>query len=748
MDSKKLKTIVLPHTSKTLDKKNSIKRKEKKVCKKGNDTRANAEYNSVELSSKSGEDLEGRRFSDDTSRNLGTPVVIEALSDTLSSMDIPEEEREGNTKKQIQTSSPTSKKEKTRQRQMEISDSNNKSSSGTSSHSPTKDFESTSVERRTDRPLEIGDPNSSFEDSGLIQCPKNIPQFYCLRNKVLVIMKENSRFCFTGKLIVKVVYGAVAVYGSIIDVSSGPTEIYSPRGYSSIVIETSDQYPGGQLTDVWTMLSAEGIDRDMGSKLQMDIDSVEPGTAISVLSNLENRLTAFLNAFYRFRLFPSIKNLWSHSWRDRRKAEVVLQSNLYFGDLDCKRLIVDSSMCRNVANDLLDRWKRDDRACALIAGGKNVGKSTTVRYLINSLLPTSKMVVLLDVDPGQAECTPAGCISYSLIEHPLMGPNFTHFKAPVYQLYIGDVNVVRCFTRYVESVKLLVDKLLSCPKMSRLPIIVNTMGFTDGIGWDIAILTIKLIRPSLVLQIMSERSKNNFRGALSKETVNKQYLPQLSWCKHIIDWKNRCEHQLLVIRSQAERKIKSAGEAWNMEPYQQRELAMISYLSDILRGVDDLAPRYNEFQLSINEVVPYVAPFSSLYVSLLHATAPPTHALKIVNGNIVALCGIDLADDISEESSGVAYPRVLTNSPLCTCYGFGIVRGIDMERKEVFINTPLAGSVMQNVNYLVDCMPVPLTLLDLNQRGAPYTSGTDGLPTSREPRRGYFRMRYGTRQSD
>jgi len=79
-------------------------------------------------------------------------------------------------------------------------------------------------------------------------------------------------------------------------------------------------------------------------------------------------------------------------------------------------------------------------------------------------------------------------------------------------------------------------------------------------------------------------------------------------------------------------------------------------------------------------------------------------------------------------------------------YCIGIIRGVDMERQEVFINTPLSISIMQHVNCLAGCIPVPPALLQLHQ-GAPYVGGNVTLPTSREPRRGYFRMRYQNKSS-
>ncbi|KAL0117277.1 hypothetical protein PUN28_010255 [Cardiocondyla obscurior] len=570
------------------------------------------------------------------------------------------------------------------------------------------------------------------------------PQFYCIRNLVIVIMEKESRLRFTGKVLVKVLYGAVQIYGTILNKSTSAREVYSPRGYSTVAIETSEEFSEkDNIEDVWTALAAEGITRHSKSVLQIGIDNVRPGMAVYVLQNFENNLTSFLKSYFLyFKLFPSVKNPHYFSWTDPKRAEIILQANLNFeqhDDVNYKGLIIDP-VITDIAEKMLSRWGANEWSCTLVAGGKNVGKSTTVRYLINSLLRTSKQVVLVDVDPGQAECTSPGCISYSLIEEPLMGPNFTHLKTPVYQLFIDDINVSRCVTRYLEGIKMLIERLKKSP-LSHLPIVVNTMGFTQSIGWDIAIFTIKLIRPTIILQIKSLKKKNNYNDFLSAEVVNKQ---ECSWrfCdEKFIDWNKPCEHDLCVIHSKAEI-ITARMNKWNLEPYQQRELLIISYFSDIIRDQNN-HPQYNtKLLLSINEAVPYTAPFSSLCIIPQRLNGvPESRALNVINGNIVALCGINLqAEEYSEESESSI--RVLTQrSPLCTCYGFGIIRGVDMERKVVFINTPLPLSMLRHVNCLAGCISVPPALLQL-QQGAPYVGGSAELPTSREPRRGYFRMKF------
>ncbi|CAK9805133.1 Polynucleotide 5'-hydroxyl-kinase NOL9 [Anthophora quadrimaculata] len=678
-------------------------------------------------------DIDDKRYHDvSEQRNIGSPVVVQAFSKDLSSYHIPKVLRNPSQKVQTKKDVPRNvslhkqtvkpKKDEACVIVGELLHPNSKNLNDARATSPLttncklrKNGEPSQNigdnvrpnRRKSSKPCVINeeciDANSvtNIHDAGAkdnslekksLSKPSNATneqgqiRFYTLRNKVVVVMSERAKFCFTGKLVVRVLYGAIEAYGYVITTENDSIEIYSPRGYSNVSIETSEKYSENSKVDIWTALSLVGIDRYERNKLTTDIEQLQPGMAVAVLTNLENKLTRFLKIYYPFRLFPLIRNQSYNSWTNLRRAEEILQSNVYIGDVACKELIVDPRVTQEVTEKMLNRWRANEWSCALIAGGKSVGKSTTTRYLINSLLPVSKMVVLVDVDPGQTECTPPGCISYSVIEQPLMGPNFTHLKIPAFQLYIGDVNVSRCITRYIE-------------------VVINTMGFTYGIGWDIIMFTVKLIRPSFVVQIMSEKSKNNYVGYLSKQVVNRQVVPWAPWSTNVVDWSEPCDHELIVVHSQAERKSAVEYENWNMEPYQQRELVMISYLSELGQKSKNTAVPYdNATSFGINEAVPYVISFESLFISMPRASVPPLYVLNVVNGNIVALCGIDVESDESQECEVTSGLRVLNKSPLCTCYGFGIVRGVDTEEKEIYISTPLPISMIRNT-YLTPAKP-------------------------------------------
>lgn len=377
----------------------------------------------------------------------------------------------------------------------------------------------------------------NFKDISMHLYSAERPQLYSFKNIVIVIMKKDNAFSFIGKLSVKVLYGAIKVYGAILNASKNPMRVYSPRGYSNIVIETYEDAPDGTIDDIWTALSAKGITQDSETKLLNDIQEIKPGMAVLVLQNIENNLTHFLETYYPLRLFPRMRTFSYYPWTDYRRAQVVLQAQLNLSYRVSSRRELWAHPCiTDIANEMLVRWRENSWSCALIAGGKDTGKSTSVRFLINTLLNTCEKVVLVDVDPGQSECTPAACVSYSLIEQPLLGPNFTHLQMPVYQIFLGEIDVMQCVFRYLEALNMLITKLKSCPELSRLPIVINTMGFTQNVGWPLMIYTIKLFRPFVILQIASSNRRKNFKDSLDMDTVNKQVHTPLSAALMTIDY--------------------------------------------------------------------------------------------------------------------------------------------------------------------------------------------------------------------
>lgn len=461
---------------------------------------------------------------------------------------------------------------------------------------------------------------------------KKLPRFYSFRNKVVAILETECKFNFHGKLMVRVLWGAIRVYGYCVSSEQRKTafSIYSPRGYSPVAIEAIEtEMMDKSITSIWQVLQKECSDPQLPKSLQNDVNAVEEGWAILLLENFDNSLTNFLSANCPHNLFPRVEDPANLPWRDSRRAELVLQANLRF-DNSCEKIVIDSRGIDDVADAICYDWETKGNSRTVIAGGKGVGKSTMARYLANKLLATNESVIFLDFDPGQAEFTPAGCLSLTIVDEPLLGPNFTHLKIPYLQLYLGSVDVTRCLEQYVAGVKKLVDLLNDDPKLSHRPIIVNTMGFCKGIGWDLINYVIKVSLPTDVIQILSKRSKNNFDDTLSRQTIDRQVnflfiiysgdhviicvfktcirvqsLGWLTWAKDIVNKDKPTKHRLHVIYSEAETSTGPA-ESWNLEAHQQRELVMISYLSKIIKVNEPTISQVRGLATSINPTPPYV----------------------------------------------------------------------------------------------------------------------------------------------
>ncbi|TEB28533.1 hypothetical protein FA13DRAFT_1755845 [Coprinellus micaceus] len=142
----------------------------------------------------------------------------------------------------------------------------------------------------------------------------------------------------------------------------------------------------------------------------------------------------------------------------------------------------------------------------LVKGPKNTGKSTFSRTLLNKLLETYERVAFLECDLGQSEFTPGGMAALNLISRPIFGPPFTHPTLPVAAHYIGSSTPRSSPPHYLEAIQALLQVYrleIQTPSDGRLaqegvlgtassqriqhiiPPIVNTMGWSKGLGSDL-----------------------------------------------------------------------------------------------------------------------------------------------------------------------------------------------------------------------------------------------------------------------
>ncbi|RDX43047.1 hypothetical protein OH76DRAFT_1361674 [Lentinus brumalis] len=165
-------------------------------------------------------------------------------------------------------------------------------------------------------------------------------------------------------------------------------------------------------------------------------------------------------------------------------------------------------------------------ATYLVRGPKNAGKSTFARLLLNRLLSRYQRVAYLECDLGQSEFTPGGMVSLNVVERPVFGPPFSHPSVPHASHYIGATSPKNSPSHYLESLQALIQlyhaelqdaALDEQPNDSRItsivPLVVNTMGWTKGLGADLERKVEEIIEPAHIFTFAAPSPEDEWNVA-------------------------------------------------------------------------------------------------------------------------------------------------------------------------------------------------------------------------------------------
>ncbi|XP_035500291.1 polynucleotide 5'-hydroxyl-kinase NOL9 [Scophthalmus maximus] len=504
------------------------------------------------------------------------------------------------------------------------------------------------------------------------------------QNHAVLVMHKDQTLCFRGKCSLTCLYGRVEVMGFTIEEGQQSYPLFSPASHCPLTIRAVET-PAN--TRDHKSAASHILRKYLSSASQKKLlKRVTSNSSVILLEPMETPLTRFLSSF------AELSELFSPPMSELVSA--VLDTPLNgLGVIPLVRAIDGLKMSKSYSdalNTVVSACRGDMDGCAviLVCGTKNVGKSTFIRTLVNTLLNHTTCVDYLECDLGQTEFTPAGCLSLSVVREPLLGPPFTHQCTPEHMIYYGQSSCESDLDRYLESLKSLWRRR---SPSRETPVVINTMGWVKGFGFQLLVDMIRLFPVSHVVQL-------GHGGVTQCPALTPEFLRTAHGCQTHPPAQTALDelteshtpprsYAHLIVQSEFQG-VARQGTAKHQRSNEQRELSLLAYLSQ-LQSPDPGPVR------PLHTLTPYQVPHSAVALGVSHCEVMPSHMFYAANAALVGLCCL------GEKITSRGGPVLLTQGPICPCVGFGVLRGIDMARGLYFLLTPVDPSILRKVNCLL-----------------------------------------------
>lgn len=131
--------------------------------------------------------------------------------------------------------------------------------------------------------------------------------------------------------------------------------------------------------------------------------------------------------------------------------------------------------------------------------------------------------------------------------------------------------------------------MLSYCSSEEIPTLINYMGFSLGIGLNVACSVIAEVKPTIVVQIQSHYHKKNFSMLLTPESITKNMLVPVNVTPEELSY------QLVTLDAMSD-----SCSGFSFQPRQIREMCTLAYISQMFpNGVcsltDPAVPVYKYF---------------------------------------------------------------------------------------------------------------------------------------------------------
>ncbi|CAO3592726.1 unnamed protein product [Absidia cylindrospora] len=375
--------------------------------------------------------------------------------------------------------------------------------------------------------------------------------------------------------------------------------------------------------------------------------------------------------------------------------------------------------------------------------------------MINRLLKIHQRVAYLETDVGQTEFTPTGLVSLHVVETPVLGPSFTHPHLKCRQsFFIGTTSARMDPQYYQECIKQLLSKYRQeseeWTKIAHqdqdgsflMPLVVNTHGWTSGLGYDILLSLMENAKPTHVFGLMSVAGsgfalEENFPDDFAHKVM--MLLPPHLPVK---------QHMMFLTAPAPTSEL--------LEQHQHRQLMLLSYLyhnPQVFGSQRRVTTTYSSSWWQVTPPLIHRTPWMADWREQIHGVwvlyddVPLSQLLYVLNGAIVALVGevrsldddgndnelmVIEEKDIDQQQQQQQQPRKQQHDddrPLqeeatktnknkqkwrlpnyhpakpdpsnTTCYGLGVIRAIVPEQHKFHVLTPLPTNRLGQVTRLV-----------------------------------------------
>ncbi|KAM3960290.1 polynucleotide 5'-hydroxyl-kinase NOL9 [Aphomia sociella] len=495
----------------------------------------------------------------------------------------------------------------------------------------------------------------------------NPVRIYNGHNGCVIVMKHPADIFIHGKVSVQLLGGKVDIFGYTLE--NLQCEVYAPNyNYAQQIstVENQNAYYG-----LFSKLTAAGLPVYEAEEIVTTIGEYD---GVIRLSPLKSRKMDFVENNFK------VADLFS-----KPSKNIEMNMKIASDLLGCS--LYQSKPWKHFQSAV--NWKPaieyalDHRSRGIVCGGKGVGKSTYLRYSVNRLLSQGPVLVI-DLDPGQAEFTVAGNISATIVTEPLLGPNFTHLRKPERMLNIGMINPMDNTRLYATAVSELIAYCSNNARFQTMPWIVNTMGMCNVMGLKFMLLTIIHTQPTYILQIDSKNAKKRFDCYLTPSTVKRLY----SDYQHDRLFRNfPCSEDLEYTFFMADSLENTSKNNYSLSARDERYLNYLAYFGELLNLCKEE---------SLLGITPYEVNYRELYIGL-NVKVDKDAVLKVINGKVVALC------QLTQDSNAKLF--TLCDKPLL-CHGHALIRGIDYAKELIYIITPYPNDLtLTNTLVYADWVP-------------------------------------------